>query len=211
MADRLAGKVALVTGAGSRAAGIGNGKATGTLFAREGADVLICSPYKFYGPHLGLAYAKSELLERWRPYKVRPASDEPLGHRFETGTLPHELLAGFVAAVEYIDSIGWEAIQAHERELGQRFLDGLPDSCRLYGLNGMGGRVSTFAFNVEGRSPRDVAVQLGERGIAVWQGNYYAVEVMKRLGLDEGAVRAGIVHYNTAEEVDRLLAELERL
>jgi len=179
--------------------------------AATGADVLICSPYKFYGPHLGLAYAKSELLERWRPYKVRPASDESLGHRFETGTLPHELLAGFVAAVEYIESIGWEAIQAHERELGQRFLDGLPDSCRLYGLNGMDGRVSTFAFNVEGRSPRDVAVQLGERGIAVWQGNYYAVEVMKRLGLDEGAVRAGIVHYNTAEEVDRLLAELGRL
>ena len=154
---------------------------------------------------------KSALLGRWRPYKVRPASDEPLGHRFETGTLPHELLAGFVAAVEYIDSIGWEAIQAHERELGERFLDGLPDSCRLYGLNGMDGRVSTFAFDVEGRSPRDVAVQLGERGIAVWQGNYYAVEVMKRLGLDEGAVRAGIVHYNTAEEVDRLLAELGRL
>src|SRR5437588_1109208 len=179
--------------------------------AAAGADVLICSPYKFYGPHLGLAYARSELLERWRPYKVRPTSDEPLGHRFETGTLPHELLAGFVAAVEYIDSIGWEAIQAHERELGQRFLDGLPDSCRLYGLNGMDGRVSTFAFNVEARSPRDVAVQLGERGIAVWQGNYYAVEVMKRLGLDEGAVRAGIVHYNTAEEVDRLLAELGRL
>jgi cysteine desulfurase family protein (TIGR01976 family) len=179
--------------------------------AATGADVLICSPYKFYGPHLGLAYAKSELLERWRPYKVRPASEEPLGHRFETGTLPHELLVGFVAAVEYIDSIGWEAIQAYERELGQRFLDGLPDSCRLYGVNGMDGRVSTFAFNVQGRSPRDVAVQLGERGIAVWQGNYYAVEVMKRLGLDEGAVRAGIVHYNTAEEVDRLLAELERL
>src|SRR5256714_808640 len=179
--------------------------------AATGADVLICSPYKFYGPHLGLAYAKSELLERWRPYKVRPASDEPLGHRFETGTLPHELLAGFVAAVEYIDSIGWEAIQAHERELGQRFLDGLPDTCRLYWPNGMDGRVSTFAFNVEGRSPRDVAVQLGERGIAVWQGSYYAGEVMKRLGLDEGAGRAGIVHYNTAEEVDRLVAELESL
>ena len=175
------------------------------------ADVLVCSPYKFYGPHLGLAYGKASLLESWRPYKVRPAPDFPVASRYETGTLAHELLAGFVAAVEYIDSIGWEAIQAHERELGQRFLDGLPDSCRLYGLNGMGGRVSTFAFNVEGRSPRDVAVQLGERGIAVWQGNYYAVEVMKRLGLDEGAVRAGIVHYNTAEEVDRLLAELERL
>jgi len=179
--------------------------------AAAGADVLICSPYKFYGPHLGLAYAKSELLEQWRPYKVRPASDEPLGHRFETGTLPHELLAGFVTAVEYIDSIGWEAIQAHERELGQRFLDGLPDTCRLHGLNGMDGRVSTFAFNVEGRSPRAVAERLGERNIAVWQGNYYAVEVMKRLGLDEGAVRAGIVHYNTSDEFDRLLAELAAL
>ena len=179
--------------------------------AAVGADVLICSPYKFYGPHLGLAFGKAELLEGWRPFKVRPAADEPLGHRFETGTLPHELLAGFVAAVEYIDSIGWEGIQAHERELGQRFLDGLPDSCTLHGLNTMDGRVSTFAFNVEGRSPRAVAAHLGERGLAVWQGNYYAVEVMKRLGLDEGAVRAGIVHYNTADEVDRLLNELERL
>jgi len=179
--------------------------------AAVGADVLICSPYKFYGPHLGLAFGKAELLESWRPYKVRPAADEPLGHRFETGTLPHELLAGFVAAVEYIDSIGWEGIQAHERELGQRFLDGLPDSCTLHGLNTMDGRVSTFAFNVEGRSPRAVAAHLGERGLAVWQGNYYAVEVMKRLGLDEGAVRAGIVHYNTVDEVDRLLNELEQL
>ena len=179
--------------------------------AAVGADVLICSPYKFYGPHLGLAFGKAELLESWRPFKVRPAADEPLGHRFETGTLPHELLAGFVAAVEYIDSIGWEGIQAHERELGQRFLDGLPDSCTLHGLNTMDGRVSTFAFNVESRSPRAVAAHLGERGLAVWQGNYYAVEVMKRLGLDEGAVRAGIVHYNTVDEVDRLLNELEQL
>ena len=179
--------------------------------AAVGADVLICSPYKFYGPHLGLAFGKAELLESWRPFKVRPAADEPLGHRFETGTLPHELLAGFVAAIEYIDSIGWEGIQAHERELGQRFLDGLPHSCTLHGLKTMDGRVSTFAFNLEGRSPRAVAAHLGERGLAVWQGNYYAVEVMKRLGLDEGAVRAGIVHYNTADEVDRLLEELERL
>src|SRR5215510_5225353 len=119
-----------------------------------GADVLICSPYKFYGPHLGLAFGKAELLERWLPYKVRPASDQPLGHRFETGTLPHELLAGFVAAVQYVDSIGWEGIQAHEHELGDRFLNGLPDSCTLYGLSSMDGRVSTFAFNVEGHSPR---------------------------------------------------------
>src|SRR5438477_5038641 len=81
--------------------------------AAAGADVLICSPYKFFGPHLGLAYARAELLERWRPYKVRPASNEPLGHRYETGTLPHELLAGFVSAVDYVASVGWESIVAH--------------------------------------------------------------------------------------------------
>jgi cysteine desulfurase family protein (TIGR01976 family) len=182
--------------------------------AAVGADVLVCSPYKFYGPHLGLAYAKSGLLERWRPYKVRPAANEPLGHRYETGTLPHELLAGFVAAVDYLGSIGWEAIQAHERELGERFLAGLPDSCQLYGLSSsMEQRVSTFAFNVEGRSPQAVAEHLGMRDIAVWHGNYYALEVMKRLGLEDegGAVRVGIVHYNTADEVDRLLAELTAL
>ena len=179
--------------------------------AELGVDVLICSPYKFFGPHLGLAYGRRELLESWRPYKVRPAANEPLGHRFETGTLPHELLAGFVAAVGYIESIGWDAIQAHERELGERFLAGLPESCTLYGLPTMDGRVATFAFNVENHGAREAATILGDRGFAVWQGNYYAMEVMQRLGLPEGAVRAGIVHYNTADEVDRLLAELERL
>jgi cysteine desulfurase family protein (TIGR01976 family) len=177
-----------------------------------GVDVLICSPYKFFGPHLGVAFGRSELLESWRPYKVRPASNMPLGHRFETGTLPHELLAGFVAAVEYIESIGWEAIQAHERTLGERFLAGLPESVTLYGLPTMDGRVATFAFNVDGVPTRDAAARLGDAGYAVWQGNYYALEVMNRLGLgDAGAVRAGIVHYNTAEEVDGLLAELSAL
>jgi cysteine desulfurase family protein (TIGR01976 family) len=172
--------------------------------AAAGADVLICSPYKFFGPHLGLAFVRSELLERWRPYKVRPAPG------YETGTLPHELLAGFVAAVDYLESLGWEAMHAHERALGERFLGGLPDSCRLYGPPTMDGRVPTFAFTVEGRSPEAAAERLGARGIAVWHGNYYALEVMKRLGLEEagGAVRAGIVHYNTPEEVDRLLEEL---
>ena len=140
---------------------------------------------------------------------MRPAANEPLGHRFETGTLPHELLAGFVAAVDYIGSIGWEAIHAHETELGERFLAGMPDSCTLYGPPTMEGRVSTFAFNVKGRPAREVAERLGERGVAVWHGNYYAVEIMERLGLEpEGAVRAGIVHYNTAEEVGRLLEAL---
>jgi cysteine desulfurase family protein (TIGR01976 family) len=177
-----------------------------------GLDVLICSPYKFFGPHLGLAFGRAELLEAWRPYKVRPAPDSPLGRRFETGTLAHELLAGFVAAVEYIESIGWDAIKAQEHALGERFISGLPDRVALYGLPTMAGRVATFAFNVEGIAAGQVAASLGEAGYAVWEGDYYAVEVMKRLGLEDGgAVRAGIVHYNTADEVDGLLAELARL
>ena len=178
--------------------------------AAAGADVLLCSPYKFYGPHLGLAYIRRKLAEQWRPYKVRPAPDEPVAGRFETGTLAHELLAGFVAAVEYLDDVGWDFIQEHEHALGRRFLDGLPDQWRLHGPPTMEGRVPTFAVNHESLSPRDAATRLAERGLAVWDGNYYAVEIMKRLGLPDGAVRVGIVHYNTADEVDRLLDELSR-
>jgi cysteine desulfurase family protein (TIGR01976 family) len=176
-----------------------------------GVDVLVCSPYKFFGPHLGLAFARAELLERVRPYKVRPAPDEPLGSRFETGTMPFELLAGFIAAVDYISSVGWDAIRRHERELGERFLAGLPSACVLHGLPAMDGRVATFALTVPGLTPREAATRLGERGFAVWHGDYYAVEVMKRLGLPDGALRVGIVHYNTAEEVDALLVELAEL
>jgi cysteine desulfurase family protein (TIGR01976 family) len=173
-------------------------------------DVLICSPYKFYGPHLGLAFGKRDLLESWRPYKVRPAPDDPVGKRFELGSMQHELLAGFVAAVDYIDSLGWEPIVRHERELGERFLAGLPEGVRLHGSQTMKGRVPTFCFDVAGLTPQEAAERLAERDLAVWWGNYYALETMKRLGLDpeQGAVRAGIVHYNTAEEVDRLLAAL---
>jgi cysteine desulfurase family protein (TIGR01976 family) len=175
-------------------------------------DVLICSPYKFFGPHLGVAYGRAELLEALRPYKVRPAPDVPLGSRFETGTLPHELMAGFVAAVDYIGSIGWDALQAHERMLGEQFLAGLPERVELYGLRTMDGRVATFAFNVEGVATPDAATRLGDAGYAVWHGNYYALEIMKRLGLEqEGAVRAGIVHYNTPAEVDGLLAAIDAL
>jgi cysteine desulfurase family protein (TIGR01976 family) len=179
--------------------------------AAAGVDVLLCSPYKFFGPHLGLAFVRAELLERWRAYTVRPLALEPLGKRFETGTLAHELLAGFVAAVGYLDSVGWEAITAHERELGERFLAGLPEACRLHGLPTMAGRVPTFCFTVRGQTPAMAAERLARRGLAVWHGNYYAVEAMERLGLPDGAVRAGIVHYNTADEVDRLLAALAEL
>ncbi len=174
-------------------------------------DVLVCSPYKFFGPHMGLAYGRRELLGSWRPYKVRPAANEPVGHRFELGTGQHELLAGFVAAVDYIDSLGWDAIQSHERSLGERFLAGLPDAVELYGLPTMDRRVATFCFNVAEHSPEEVATTLAERDLAVWHGDYYAVETMRKLGLEDGAVRAGIVHYNTADEVDRLLAALADL
>jgi cysteine desulfurase family protein (TIGR01976 family) len=176
-----------------------------------GADVLLCSPYKFYGPHLGLAFGRRELLESWRPYKVRPSDDFPVGHRYETGTLAHELLAGFVAAVDYLRDVGWEFVSEHERELGRRFLDGLPERWTLHGIPTMDGRAPTFAVTHETLSPQAAATRLGERGFAVWHGNYYAVEIMKRLGLADGAVRIGIVHYNTAAEVDGLLAELAEL
>ena len=174
-------------------------------------DVLVCSPYKYFGPHMGLAFGKQELLESWRAYKVRPAANEPVGHRFELGTSQHELLAGFVAAVGYMESLGWEAMLGHERALGDRFLAGLPDGVDLYGLRTMDGRVPTFCFNVVGHSPEAVARFLAEREVAVWHGDYYAVETMKYLGLDDGAVRAGIVHYNTEDEVDRLLEGLAAL
>jgi cysteine desulfurase family protein (TIGR01976 family) len=176
-----------------------------------GADVLICSPYKFFGPHLGLFFGRREVIERWRPYKVRPADDEPVGHRFETGTLSHEALAGTTAALAYIESLGWEAVRAHERELGQRFLEGLPEPYRLHGVPTMEGRVPTFSITHPERSPDDLAAALGERGIATWPGNFYAVEVMKRLGLPEGTLRIGFVHYNSDDEVGRVLEALNDL
>ena len=176
-----------------------------------GVDVLVCSPYKFFGPHLGLFYGRREVVERWRPYKVRPSPDDPVGQRFETGTLAHEALAGFTAAVDYVESLGWEAIQSHERELGQRFLDGLPDDYRLYGPPTMDGRTPTFALTHPSRSPEKLATEVAKRDIAAWWGNYYALEIMERLELPDGALRIGLVHYNTLEEVDRLLTALAEL
>ena len=120
-----------------------------------GCDVLLCSPYKFCGPHLGLAYGRHELLESWRPYKARPAGSVPVGRKFETGTAPYELLAGFSATIAYLESLGgMEVLKAYERELGQRFLDGLPDDVTIYGLQTMEGRVPTFLLNVDGVAGR---------------------------------------------------------
>jgi selenocysteine lyase/cysteine desulfurase len=175
------------------------------------ADVLICSPYKFCGPHLGIAYGRASVLEGWRPYKVRPAPNAPLGRRFETGTQPYELLAGCSATFDYLDSIGgFDAITPYERSLGQRFLDSISDAVTVYGLPSMEGRVPTFLVNVEGVPASEVARSLAELDIGVWAHNsWYSLGLYPRLGYDGDAVRIGFIHYNTTDEVDRLLAGLE--
>jgi cysteine desulfurase family protein (TIGR01976 family) len=178
-----------------------------------GADVLICSPYKFCGPHLGVAFGREQVIERWRPYKARPAPTSPLGRRFETGTPPYELLAGFNATIDYLDSLGGlAAIRPYERELGERFLGGLPDGVSVYGLPGMEGRVPTFVINVDGVPAPAVAQHMADRGIGVWaHDSWYSLDLYRRLGYDDQAVRLGFIHYNTVDEVDRLLAELDGL
>jgi cysteine desulfurase family protein (TIGR01976 family) len=176
-----------------------------------GADVLICSPYKFCGPHLGLAYGRTEVIERWRPYKARPAPTSPLGRSFETGTQSYELLAGFNATIDYLDSIGgFGAIVPYERSLGQRFLDGLPDAVTVYGRPGMDGRVPTFLVNVEGVPATDVAARLADEQIGVWaHDSWYSLGLYQRLGYRDKSIRIGFIHYNTPDEVDRLLAALD--
>jgi selenocysteine lyase/cysteine desulfurase len=175
------------------------------------ADLLICSAYKFCGPHLGVAYARASLLESWRPYKVRPAPTEPLGFGFETGTPQYEQMAGFVAAIGYLDSIGgFDAIVPYEEALGQRFIDGLPDAYVLYGPQTMVDRVPTFAFNLPGTDAHEIAEQLIERRINAGAGNYYSPGVVEAYGIDS-AVRIGISHYTTEEEVGTLLTALEEI
>lgn len=177
-----------------------------------GADVLICSPYKFCGPHLGLAYGRPEVLETWRPYKVRPAPDAPIGHRFETGTQPYEQLAGFAAAVGYweqVDATG--AGHAHAMALGQRLLDGLGalgDGARLIGRPTMDGRVPTFLVAFDGRAAGDVADALVARGIAASASDSFYCMGLKDLIGARGALRLGLFHYTTEAEVDAVLAGL---
>ena len=178
-----------------------------------GCDVLLCSPYKFCGPHLGLAYGRHELLESWRPYKARPAGSTPVGRKFETGTAPYELLAGFSATIAYLDSIGGlEVLRAYERDLGQRFLDGLPDSVTIYGPQTMDGRVPTFLINVEGVEAADVATTMASRGYGVWaHDNWYSLGLRDKLPYPRNAVRIGFIHYNTPQEIDGFVSELGRL
>ncbi|MBV9942814.1 MAG: cysteine desulfurase-like protein [Solirubrobacterales bacterium] len=178
-----------------------------------GADVLICSPYKFCGPHLGVAHGRAEVIEQWRPYKARPAPSTPLGRRFETGTPPFELLAGLGAAIDYLDSIGgFELIMPYERSLGERFLAGISDAVSVYGLPGMDGRVPTFLVNVAGVPAAEVATRLAEQRMAVWaHDSWYSLGLVGRLGYEDQAVRIGFIHYNTVDEVDQLVAALNRL
>jgi cysteine desulfurase family protein (TIGR01976 family) len=178
-----------------------------------GCDVLLCSPYKFCGPHLGIAYGRHELLESWRPYKARPAGSVPVGRKFETGTAPYELLAGFSATIAYLESLGgMEVLKGYERELGRRFLDGLPDGVTIYGLQTLEGRVPTFLLNVDGVPAAKVATTMAERGYGVWaHDNWYSLGLREKLPYPQDAVRVGFIHYNTADEVDGFLAELGRL
>jgi cysteine desulfurase family protein (TIGR01976 family) len=196
-----------------------------------GADLLACSPYKFFGPHLGIVAARRDLLRSWTPYKLVPATDE-VPERWETGTQNHEGLAGLVAAVEYLASVAgtpgdarrerlnasYVAIAAHERTLADRFLEGIGElrNVRLWGIADRGRldeRTPTFAIRVGNEHPAETAKRLAERGIFVWDGDYYAREIMTRLGLFEtgGAVRVGFCHYHTREEVDRVLEALAEL
>jgi selenocysteine lyase/cysteine desulfurase len=185
-----------------------------------GLDVLLCSPYKFFGPHLGIAAIRPDLAESLPADRVRPADEDPPGHRFETGTQSHEAIAAATAAIDYLRELGdgeldtaFRLIDEHETRLAARFLSGLPDGVTLYGIRTPEGRTPTFCFNVDGRGPREVAELLGEQDIYVWDGNYYALEPMRALGLDDsgGAVRAGFLHYTTEDEVDRLLDALGEL
>jgi cysteine desulfurase family protein (TIGR01976 family) len=178
-----------------------------------GCDVLLCSAYKFCGPHLGVAYGRPELLESWRPYKARPAPSTPAGRKFETGTPPFELLAGFSATVAYFDSLGGVgAVREHERALGRRFLELLPSSVAVYGLQTMADRVPTFLINVEGVPAAEVATTMASRGYGVWaHDHWYALGLRERLPYPDEAVRVGFIHYNTLEEVEGFVAELGRL
>jgi cysteine desulfurase family protein (TIGR01976 family) len=194
-------------------------------------DFLVCSPYKFFGPHMGTLYGKRKHLQRFKPYKVRPATDA-IPDCWETGTQVQELIAGIAAAVDYIAGLGRhydssaknrrEALQAayratvsYERTLLVRLLEGLKmiAGVKVYGITDpkrFGERCSTISLRIGERHPTEIAKFLGDRGMFTWDGNFYALNLSERLRVESkgGVLRIGLVHYNTAEEVDRLLGAL---
>jgi cysteine desulfurase family protein (TIGR01976 family) len=199
--------------------------------AAVGADVLLTSAYKYFGPHLGVAAVRNDLARALPADRVRPASEVPAGHRFETGTLCHEAIAGFIAAIEYLESLGAEGedrrgrldlayarIEAHETALATYTLERLGEirDLRLYGIRDRARiheRTPTFCFNLDGWTAAGLAAELSDRGLFTYHGNYYALGVMTALGLQAsgGAVRAGYLHYTTAEEAARLCDALASL
>lgn len=192
-----------------------------------GCDVLLCSPYKFYGPHMGIAWVRPEVAATLQPDRVRPASAQPLGHRFETGTLSHESIAGFRGALAYLCGIvdqpvtadaldeAYGAIHAHEQRISEVFLDGLATipAISLHGRSGTEDRVCTFGLTIDKVSPEQAAKSLDAAGIFAWNGNFYAQGVMEHLEIpmDDGILRLGFGHYATEEEVSRCLTALERI
>jgi len=174
-------------------------------------DVLGCSAYKWFGPHVGVLCARPEILEEFRPDKLNPSPDEA-PDRWELGTLPFESLAGVRAAADYVLTADWEAVQAHEQALLATSLDGLRAITGVTVYGDAAERAPTVMFNVAGRTAAEVAAGLAEREIAVWHGNYYAWELEQHLGLaPHGAVRAGFVHYNDDADAERLLAAVADL
>ena len=200
---------------------------------RLDCDFLVCSAYKFFGPHQGLLYGKAEHLERLRPYKVRPAGED-IPERFETGTQNHEAMAGVTAAVDYLAELGrrtdgalserprreqiaaaMQAVRAYERGLAAALVKGLLaiPGLRFFGIRDperFDRRTPTVAVRIDGLHPRRIAERLGRQGFFVWDGNYYALNLTESLGVesDGGMVRIGLAHYNTAEEVERFLTAL---
>jgi cysteine desulfurase family protein (TIGR01976 family) len=179
--------------------------------AAIGCDALACSAYKWFGPHIGVLWARAEILEALDVAKLRPSSDA-VPDRWELGTLPFESLAAVTAAAEYVMSCAWEEVRSHEDALLRLALDGLGaiDGVTLYG--GATDRTPTLMFNVAGRSSEETARALAAEQIAVWHGNYYAWELECHLGLaPHGAVRAGFVHYNERADAERLIAAVASL
>jgi cysteine desulfurase family protein (TIGR01976 family) len=196
-------------------------------------DFLVCSPYKFFGPHMGTLYGKREHLQRFKPYKVRPATDTS-PESWETGTQVQELIAGIAAAVDYIAGLGrhcdasvknrrealraaYRATVSYERVLLSKLLEGLQaiPGLKIYGITDpmrFAERCSTVALRIGEHHPTEIAKFLGDRGIFTWDGNFYAMNLSERLGVEQkgGVLRIGLVHYNTAAEVDRLLAALDQ-
>lgn len=178
--------------------------------AEIGCDVYSTSAYKWYGPHTGITWIEPALLDQLRAYKVRPAPDAGPG-KFMLGTPAYENLAAVEVAAQFLLDIGMPAIRAHERDVFARLLDGIAadDRVTIYGPTDLDDRAPTLAFNVAGHTAAEVAAALAERQIAVWDGNYYALEAMASFGVD-AAVRAGIALYVTDDDVDRLVTAVHQ-